>query len=221
MAQQEGGWPLGLQPLHVRVNLMENHVLTEPRAFNTLIAVSPSFSSQSSSDLDTVSTGSFFYDKSVTLGNLIGLQQELGASNGRTNTRDLNQTRQNHKNQSSKSWCCLYTRADAQSIEPNSTPSLGQFLEVERRAAAHNKREKLYINFMYEDLTASNTIFETNPLFSEGRVVPPQSMNSQGNPPSVLQPDWLLSHDRLERNTFGSRVPTLLSSICGRTSIKA
>ncbi|KAH0632311.1 hypothetical protein KY290_035733 [Solanum tuberosum] len=48
MAQQDEGWPLGLQPLHVR-----NHGFNGSISFNTLITVSPSSSSHSSSDLDT------------------------------------------------------------------------------------------------------------------------------------------------------------------------
>ncbi|XP_020523962.1 uncharacterized protein LOC18436065 isoform X2 [Amborella trichopoda] len=77
MAQQEEGWPLGLQLSGMRVGLINNinRDLLESISSNTLITGSLSLSSSSisSSDLDTESSGSFFYDKSITLGSLIGV----------------------------------------------------------------------------------------------------------------------------------------------------
>lgn len=48
------GWPLGLQPLHVRVGLAaSNHEFSGSVSFNTLLTGSPTSSTDSSSDLDT------------------------------------------------------------------------------------------------------------------------------------------------------------------------
>ncbi|XP_038986132.1 uncharacterized protein LOC120111923 [Phoenix dactylifera] len=68
-----GGWPLGLERLTVRLRAMETSraVATMP---DSLCMRSDSFSSYSSSELDTESTISFFPDRSITLGSLIGIK---------------------------------------------------------------------------------------------------------------------------------------------------
>ncbi|CAI9773223.1 unnamed protein product [Fraxinus pennsylvanica] len=58
------GWPLGLGNMNVRFRVAET---SRPIR-------SSSFSSFSSSNLDTESTASFFPDRSVSLGRLIGIQ---------------------------------------------------------------------------------------------------------------------------------------------------
>ncbi|KAK9169645.1 hypothetical protein Syun_001785 [Stephania yunnanensis] len=50
---QEEGWPLGLQPLNMRVGLVRTRDFSGSISFNTLITRSPSSSTDSSSDLDT------------------------------------------------------------------------------------------------------------------------------------------------------------------------
>lgn len=67
-----GGWPLGLERLTTRLRAMETSqaVATTP---NSIHMQSDSFSSYSSSQLDTESTISFFQDHSITLGSLIGI----------------------------------------------------------------------------------------------------------------------------------------------------
>ncbi|KAI3973724.1 hypothetical protein MKX01_031144 [Papaver californicum] len=74
---QEDGLPLGLQPLNVIVGLVRNHhdaaFSARSMSFNTLLTFSPSTSTVFSSDIDTESTGSFFPDKSMTLGSLMGV----------------------------------------------------------------------------------------------------------------------------------------------------
>lgn len=49
---QEGGWPLGLQPVNLRVGLVRNRNLSGSASFSTLLTASPT-STDSSSDLDT------------------------------------------------------------------------------------------------------------------------------------------------------------------------
>ncbi|XP_031501549.1 uncharacterized protein At3g17950-like [Nymphaea colorata] len=205
MAQQNDGWPLGLQPLHVRVRLMENRVLTEANAFNTLIAVSPSVSSRSSSDLDTVSTTSFLHEKSITLGNLIGLPRELEVSSARIDVQDVQSRRSHHKNSRPRVWCCLSSATGSHPLDhPSASQSLGHFLEVER-AAARNRSQNLFINFMYEEFTANPSIVGNNPLFSGGQVLPPQAENPSNKlhrRPAEISCSWL----------------TLFPGLCGQTS---
>ncbi|XP_031128976.1 uncharacterized protein LOC116030781 [Ipomoea triloba] len=63
------GWPLRLGNMNIRLRLLETS-----RATATATYSSPSFSSLSSSNLDTESTASFFPDRSVSLGRLIGIR---------------------------------------------------------------------------------------------------------------------------------------------------
>ncbi|ONI03370.1 hypothetical protein PRUPE_6G253600 [Prunus persica] len=70
MAHQDEGWPLGLRPLNARVGLIRS------RDFS---AGSVSFS--------TLSTGSFFHDKSITLGSLLGVSGIIGLSRRSTRRR--------------------------------------------------------------------------------------------------------------------------------------
>ncbi|XP_057837579.1 uncharacterized protein At3g17950 [Cryptomeria japonica] len=223
---------------------MENHVLTEPNAFNTLIAVSPSFSSDSSSDLDTESTGSFFYDKSITLGNLIGLPPDLAASGRDEDGQEHRPSvvpKRHKRNSRCRSWWGLCGSCSGECNESNMPPSLGQFLEVERRAAASNRREKLYFNIMYDEYTAGQINSEgPNALFANGQILPPHSADhffsenrdQSNNHPAWVPADWFSTDANSGRSSerspghhrslsLGSRVPTFFSGICGRTSIEA
>lgn len=225
---------------------MENHAVTEPNALNTLIAVSPSFSSDSSSDLDTESTGSFFYDKSITLGNLIGLPPDLAASTRDEDVQELRSSavpKRHKRNSRSRSWWGLCGSCSGDCNEGDLPPSLGQFLEVERKAAASNRREKLYFNIMYDEYSAGQ-INSQGPtaLFANGHILPPHSTDQflaengdqTDNQPAWVPADWFSadaiansgrsserSADHHRNLSLGSRVPTFFSGICGRTSIEA
>ncbi|XP_006364297.1 uncharacterized protein [Solanum tuberosum] len=65
------GWPLGLENMNIRLRVAER---SQAAAASRLYVSSPSFSSFSSSSLDTESTMSFFQDQSVSLGRLIGIK---------------------------------------------------------------------------------------------------------------------------------------------------
>ncbi|KAL2344095.1 hypothetical protein Fmac_005380 [Flemingia macrophylla] len=67
------GWPFGLGILNTRVRDAES-TPAAPVEPHSLHVPSTSFSSFSSSNLDTESTASFFQDNSVSLGYLIGLR---------------------------------------------------------------------------------------------------------------------------------------------------
>lgn len=171
MAQQEEGWPLGLQPLmNVR-----NRGFNGSISFNTLITSS---SSDSSSDLDTESTASFFHDKSITLGSLIGITSILEFSRRSTRRRTIVETkiRDNKKSinsNKSRTWLfslCSKLSTDAVSMNNiNCAPSLGHFLEAERKAAATNNSYGLDDFNQLSDHSNVNN----NSLFIGGQIAPP------------------------------------------------
>ncbi|XP_061341519.1 uncharacterized protein LOC133287859 [Gastrolobium bilobum] len=67
------GWPLGLGFLNMRLRVVESLSAASVEPYQ-LHVPSTSFSSFSSSNLDTESTASFFQDKSVSLAQLIGIK---------------------------------------------------------------------------------------------------------------------------------------------------
>ncbi|CAD5184093.1 unnamed protein product [Musa acuminata subsp. malaccensis] len=174
MAQQEGGWPLGLQPVNVRIGLVRNVGFSGSHSFRTLITASPSSSSSSSSGLDTESTGSFFHDRSSTLGSLIGITSILDLSN-----RSLRRSRQQenpraNKNRKTKTWFSLCARTQLSGDVTDASPSLGSFLEAERRASnARQVRNGVSITYVLEGLAESRPAPEPNTVFSDGLVLPP------------------------------------------------
>ncbi|CAJ2678672.1 unnamed protein product [Trifolium pratense] len=69
------GWPLGLGFVNMRLRVVESLPRAPIEPFSLSLHIpSTSFSSLSSSNLDTESTASFFKDNSVSLGNLIGIK---------------------------------------------------------------------------------------------------------------------------------------------------
>ncbi|XP_073159206.1 uncharacterized protein [Henckelia pumila] len=71
------GWPLGLGNMSYRirgVELSAQQAAPPTQTHPSAIPRSFSFSSYSSSNLDTESTASFFRDRSVSLGRLIGIK---------------------------------------------------------------------------------------------------------------------------------------------------
>ncbi|KAK4421207.1 hypothetical protein Salat_2071200 [Sesamum alatum] len=70
------GWPLGLGSMtaRIRVDAGTSRTTAPPQPLASRILPSTSFTSVSSSNLDTESTASFFPDRSVPLGRLIGIR---------------------------------------------------------------------------------------------------------------------------------------------------
>ncbi|KAJ4970788.1 hypothetical protein NE237_003887 [Protea cynaroides] len=201
MAQQEDGWPLGLQPLNVRVGLVRNRDNSGSISFNTLLTGSPSSSSASSSDLDTESTGSFFHDKSITLGSLIGVSSILELS-GRSGGGRRAEALRSKKTYRSKTWFfSLCARGDENSDGVKTPPSLGHFLEVERRAANDYRRNQSPVIYEAEEFAS-----EPNPLFVDGRIAPPQST------------PWFDSDVSSMDHGNSYAVPVLFSCMCGEPS---
>ncbi|XP_055826654.1 uncharacterized protein At3g17950 [Solanum dulcamara] len=167
---------------------------------------SPTISSVSSSDLDTESTGSFFHDRSITLGTLMGVtfqtitfrapsmtqnRQSIVESSGGAESN----SRKNRKSKKSRVAAVEeeerrhYRRRRWWRIcrdECDSKPaSLGDYLEVERRlgdgeldgGAAATELEGIVID-------AQPTNGRT--LFADGRVLPPVEVEVESSSTGAL-----------------------------------
>ncbi|XP_057488360.1 uncharacterized protein At3g17950-like [Actinidia eriantha] len=217
MAQQEEGWPLGLQPLNVRVGLVRNRDFFGSASFHTLLSGSPTSSTDSSSDLDTESTGSFFHDKSITLGSLMGVSSIVHLSRRSTRARRP-ETSGNKKIYKSKAWCfslCPRDSTDAdQSVYNNNNniaPSLGHFLEVERRDADERRRSHSPLLCGPDELGLVQSDAEPNSLFVDGCIAPPpRSSPWFGSDAEGRDNRGLEGGD-------GCGVPVLFSCMCGHT----
>lgn len=206
MAQQEDGWPLGLQPVNLRVGLVRNRNLSGSVSFSTLLTASPT-NTDSSSDLDTESTGSFFHDKSITLGSLIGLSSILDLSRRSTRGR-MSETLKDKKNYKSKTWLfSLCSRLNTDAVCMKDTPSLGHFLEAERRAATGYRRNQSPTIPGPDDFSNALPVPDTNSLFI-GDQVAPRSSTPLGSEDGGQSNRDLLEHD----NGYGVLFPCL----CGQ-----
>ncbi|XP_048226103.1 uncharacterized protein LOC8279567 [Ricinus communis] len=212
MALQEEGWPLGLRPVTARVGLVRNRDFSGSISFSTLLTGSPppSSTTDSSSDLDTESTGSFFHDKSITLGSLIGVSSILELSRRSTRRRTAENIRDQKSNCKPKPWLfSLCSRLSTDAADTNhSTPSLGHFLEEERRTAASNINRRdgliLYGPNDFSPVVLPNS--HLNSLFV-GDHVAPQSSASNGLRRSNTE---LLEHGN------GNGAPLLFSCLCAQ-----
>ncbi|KAG8644468.1 uncharacterized protein At3g17950 isoform X2 [Manihot esculenta] len=152
-------------------------------------------SEYSSSDLDTQSTGSFFHDRSITLGSLIGVSNILEFSRKPSRVRKVEGLKESKSNKKHKTWLfslCSRNTTDAQSV--NNPPSLAHFLAVERRAANEYRRNQS----------------PNNSLFVNGEIAPPR-----------VRP-WHETDAERRRNgglghSSGHGVPVLFSCMCGES----
>ncbi|KAK6149944.1 hypothetical protein DH2020_017469 [Rehmannia glutinosa] len=84
--EMPNGWPLGLGNMNSRIRMVgASQLVAPPQSAASGLRRSLSFSSFSSTNLDTESTSSFFPDQSVSLGRLIGIK---AANKGRLYCED-------------------------------------------------------------------------------------------------------------------------------------
>ncbi|XP_026665835.1 uncharacterized protein At3g17950-like [Phoenix dactylifera] len=190
-----------------------------------LIPSSPSNSSLSSSDLDTESTGSFFHDRSTTLGTLMGVSfREIavrparvpsrrdhghvdgvdvgggGEGGGRRPKQRGAPEKRRRRHRGGRSWWRL-CRDDM--VRPT---SLGEFLQVERQLGGAAGGEVADGHFLYGggEGVAEHEAVGGGPLFEDGRVLPPA--------------DGRRRQQQQQRATEGAvslgRLPVLLTGIC-------
>ncbi|XP_058079449.1 uncharacterized protein At3g17950 [Magnolia sinica] len=143
---------------------------------NNLLPSSPTISSLSSSDLDTESTGSFFHDRSTTLGTLMGVTfppLSVRVSSGRENAASTgdaatatalgggrNKKPADRRRHHGRRWWKLCR-------EDSRAPSLADFLEIERRFG-DGSDNRFFYSAPAEHESAGN-----GALFADGRVLPP------------------------------------------------
>ncbi|KAM7482926.1 hypothetical protein LguiB_007509 [Lonicera macranthoides] len=154
---------------------------------------SPTNSSISSSDLDTESTGSFFHDRSTTLGTLMGVtfptitfrapsqRRELSTVSAAAigNSAGGRRTRKVKRNSKQVAFVAEHRRRRrwwSLCKDDESKPSsLGEFLEVERR----------FGDGAFFGVEAELEVQDTRPangrlLFADGRVLPPANDVEEG-----------------------------------------
>ncbi|KAG6473217.1 hypothetical protein ZIOFF_067130 [Zingiber officinale] len=170
------------------------------------IPSSPSFSSLSSSDLDTESTSSFFPDRSTTLGTLMGVSfaatvsasrsarlpsRREHASGGAAARRPKPRAAERRRRRGRKgSWWRLCRD------EMSGPTSLGEFLQVERRMAGGDVADGHYVfGGAAASAAAEHVAVGGGPLFADGVVLPPappavrqRRTESMGRLPALLIP---------------------------------
>ncbi|CAH8330409.1 unnamed protein product [Eruca vesicaria subsp. sativa] len=172
---------------------------------------SPTISSVSSSDLDTESTGSFFHDRSITLGTLMGLsftttmpmipfrassQRHVSPSVTTSDATSRNQRKRPPSNSSERQrrrkwwpFCRDDDDGPGNGLQRGAgdcsrRSSLGEYLEVERRFGD----EGVYGSAEAELEGAVARFREQQPalveraLFADGRVLPPASAAGESTP---------------------------------------
>ncbi|WJX43208.1 hypothetical protein P8452_30343 [Trifolium repens] len=167
---QEEGWPLGLGLLNARVGLVRNSEFSGSISFRTMFTSSSIHSTDSSSYLETESSGSLFHHKSITLGSLLGISSLLELSRRSTRRREIGLLKENRKNNKLKPWLfslCTKLTTDAVSANHVHVPSLGQYLVAERRARSNFRRSQR--TFIHGH-NACSPVQESNSPFVGGQV---------------------------------------------------
>ncbi|XP_061958390.1 uncharacterized protein At3g17950-like isoform X2 [Populus nigra] len=159
-----------------------------------------------------LSTGSFFHDKSITLGSLIGVSNILELSRKSTRARKV-EVVEDKKSCKSKTWIfslCSRDTTDAEVV--NNTPSLGHFLAVERRASSEYRRNHDLIHGPHDELELAQPVTEPNSLFVNGHVAPPRPSQSCSAEAERR------GNEELE-HCGEYTVPVLFSCMCGQPSL--
>eukprot|EP00249_Psilotum_nudum_P024427 c29182_g1_i1 orf=157-813(-) len=174
---ESGGWPLGLQPLNVRLTLMDHLRLAQSSAFRTVST--PSVSTDSSSDLDTESTGSFFPETSITLGSLIGIRSIGELNDSQAASQQILSTDTNIRRNGSRQWslCGFMGCASSDTSHESFSPSLSRLLELERQVSTVQE-QKTIIAKDCSNITEGSISFGRNTLFADDRVLPPQAFGA-------------------------------------------
>ncbi|KAK4270306.1 hypothetical protein QN277_023356 [Acacia crassicarpa] len=196
MAQEQEGWPLGLGLLNARIGLVRSHNNDNAEfsgsgsaSFTTLLTPSLSSASMdsSSSHLDYQSTGSLFQDKSNnTLGNLIGISSIFELSRRSSRGRMVEPFRDNKRIHKLKPWLfslCSRLTTDAvvaMNRDGDNVPSLGHYLEEERRAANAGTWRNRTFSYPYGVNDFSPVRDDSNSLFLGGQVVAPECAAMEG-----------------------------------------
>ncbi|KAM5560101.1 hypothetical protein ABKV19_021318 [Rosa sericea] len=216
MANQDEGWPLGLRPLNARVGLMRSRDFSAGSAsFSTLVTGSPAFTA--SSDLDTESTGSSFHDNGITLGSLIGVSSIFDLSRRSSMGRRTIEASKNKKSCKYKHWLfSLCFKLTPEAVDTSNTPSLGHFLEAERRGSTNINRRNHSprpIEYGPDDFSPAVAISDANSLFVDGVVAAAQAPSASE---SADNGGTRSNNRELIEYGNGFRTPLLVSCLCGQ-----
>lgn len=142
------------------------------------------------------STGSFFHDKSITLGSLIGISSILELSRRSRRGRVPPEATRSKRNYKTRTWLfSLCSRLSTDAVSINNAPSLAHLLEAERRAASTPTTTYGLDDFSH--------VSNPNSLFvGENVAAPPPPQTS------TFARDLLSHHN-------GDGPPLLLSCLCG------
>ncbi|QCE03185.1 hypothetical protein DEO72_LG8g1207 [Vigna unguiculata] len=180
---QEEGWPLGLRLLNARIGLTGNGDFSGSVSFSTILTASPTPSTDYSSDLDTQSTGSFFRDKSITLGSLMRISSFVEVSRRSSRGRMVQSSKNNESNHKLRPWLfslCSKLTTDAVSV---AAPSLGNYLLSERKSPHHRRNNHCSTIYGPNDLFP---VQESKSLFVGGHVAHKALEQSNGYGTPVL-----------------------------------
>ncbi|KAL2319349.1 hypothetical protein Fmac_028318 [Flemingia macrophylla] len=112
------------------------------------------------------STGSFFRDKSNTLGSLIGISSFLELSRRSTRGTMVEPPKDSKKNHKLRPWffsLCSEVTTDAMTV--NDGPSLGQYLVAERRAHRRSDQNStIYGSNDFYPVQESGSLFVAGPV---------------------------------------------------------
>ncbi|CAN4121026.1 unnamed protein product [Withania somnifera] len=201
--EKEEGWPLGLQPLNLRIGLDISR--GGSTSFNTSLSDSLTSSTDFSSDLDTESAGSFFHDRNTTLGSLIGVSSVVSLSRRSTRGRQNGVTTEVQKLQST---VMMIRNSD------RNAPSLGHFLAVERRAANEHNRSTTHhspLIYGHDEFAMTLPNRDQNSLFANGQIAPPQLSPWIGSDVENRQ----RANRELDHDAHGQGAPLLFPCMCG------
>ncbi|KAJ0987230.1 hypothetical protein J5N97_005586 [Dioscorea zingiberensis] len=168
------------------------------------IPSSPTISSLSSSDLDTESTGSFFPDRSTSLGTLMGVTfpdpparlPSRRSPTGDASRRSAPPPAPHHRRRRLRRRGSWWRLCRDETVHT----SLGEFLQVERRLA---DASSTHGHFIYGGAATEHEAVGGGPLFEDGRVLPPQDARGpRGRPSDAPQAGSTI------------RFPVLLAGIC-------
>lgn len=163
------------------------------------------------------STESLFHDNGITLGSLIGVSSIFNlsrrSSRGRIRTVEASQDKKNCK---SKHWLfSLCSKLTPEAVNVSNAPSLGHFLEAERRGRTNiNRRNhgRRPIEYGPDDFSPAMAVSDDNGLFVDGVVAAAQGSSASENA------DHGGTRSNSELLEYGNRfrTPLLVSCLCGQ-----
>lgn len=154
------------------------------------------------------STGSFFQDRSITLGSLMGatsiLELSRRSSRFRTSEASLRARKSHQHHRPSKPWLfSLCSRLSTDAVRIETAPSLGYFLDVERRSA-----------ITYRKNNSRPPILDPNP--ADTSTDDPQTAPQTGNVSLVAYAPRKQQMGQMIGQDSGYGVPLLLSCLRGQ-----